>query len=172
MHNGKECGKIIYDSKNHKGWRDDFVTKLASDQMAAKAEHAILSTSKFPAGVRHLHLQDGVILVGPARVVAVTHIIRRHLVQTYTLRLSNDQRAEKTAALYDFIRSERCAGFFTRIDTHTDDLLDLQLKEKKAHDTTWKRQGELIRSVQKVRAELTNEIDAIVGTGQAPEDPR
>jgi hypothetical protein len=164
MHNGKECGKIIYDSKNHNGWRNEFVTKLASDQMAAKAEHAVLSTSKFPKGARQLHVQDGVVLAGPARVVALVQVIRRHLVQTHKLRLSSEQRAAKTAALYDFVTSERCTVFFTRIDTHTDDLLDLQVKEKKAHDTTWKRQGELIRSVQKVRAELTNEIDAIVGT--------
>lgn len=164
MHNGKECGRIIYNSKNHNGWRNEFVTKLASDQMAAKAEHAVLSTSKFPKGARQLHVQDGVVLAGPARVVALVQVIRRHLVQTHTLRLSAEQRAAKTAALYDFVTSERCAVFFTRIDTHTDDLLDLQVKEKKAHDTTWKRQGELIRSVQKVRVELTNEIDAIVGT--------
>jgi hypothetical protein len=164
VHNGKECGRIIYDSKNHNGWRNEFVTKLASDQMAAKAEHAVLSTSKFPKGARQLHVQDGVVLAGPARVVALVQVIRRHLVQTHTLRLSAEQRAAKTAALYDFVTSERCAVFFTRIDTHTDDLLDLQVKEKKAHDTTWKRQGELIRSVQKVRVELTNEIDAIVGT--------
>jgi len=32
----QECGKIIYDSKNHNAWRNDFVTKLAADQMAAK----------------------------------------------------------------------------------------------------------------------------------------
>lgn len=164
MHNGKECGKIIYDSKNHNAWRNDFVTKLASDQMAAKAEHAVLSTSKFPKGARHLHVQDGVVLAGPARVVALVLVIRRHLVQTHTLRLSNEERARKTAVLYDFITSERCAGFLARIDNHTDDLLELQVKEKKAHDATWKRQGELVRSVQRVRAELTTEIDAIVGT--------
>lgn len=170
MHNGKECGKIIYDSKNHSAWRNDFVTKLASDQMAAKAEHAILSTSKFPAGARHLHIQDGVILAGPARVVALVQIIRKHLVQTHTLRLSNEQRTQKTAALYDFITSERCAGFWARIDAHTDDLLDLQVKEKKAHEATWKKQGELIRSVQKVRGELTTEIDTIVCAVEASED--
>ncbi|QOZ06651.1 DUF2130 domain-containing protein [Bradyrhizobium sp. CCBAU 51765] len=163
MHNGKECGKIIYDSKNHKQWRSEFVTKLASDQMAAKAEHAVLSTSKFPKGARQLHVLDGVVLAGPARVVALVQVIRRHLVQTHTLRLSNDERVKKTAALYDFITSERCAMILARIDTHTDDLLDLQVKEKKAHDATWKKQGELIRSVQRVRAELANEIDAIVG---------
>jgi len=47
INNGKECGTIIYDSKNHNAWRNDFVTKLATDQMAAKAEHAILSTVNF-----------------------------------------------------------------------------------------------------------------------------
>jgi hypothetical protein len=59
IHNDRECGKIILDSKNHNAWRNDFVAKLRSDQMAAGAEHAILSTRKFPSGMYHLHVQDG-----------------------------------------------------------------------------------------------------------------
>ncbi|MGO7924495.1 DUF2130 domain-containing protein [Rhizobium ruizarguesonis] len=167
MHNGKACGTIIYDSKNHNAWRNDFVTKLASDQMAAKAEHAILSTSKFPAGVRQLHVQDGVLIANPARVVALISVVRQHIVQTHTLRMSGEEKTHKTAALYSFITSERCADLFKRIDTHAEDLLDLQIREKKAHETTWKQQGELIRSVQKVRGELTRQIDDIIGTGEA-----
>ncbi len=169
IHNGKECGKIIYDSKNHNAWRNDFVTKLSADQMAAKAEHAILSTRKFPAGARHLHVQDGVFLASPARVVALVTIVRQHLVQTQTLRLSNEERTKKTAELYSFITSERCADLFTRIDTHAQDMLDLQVKEKKAHDAHWKKEGELLRSVQKVRAEICTEIGAIIGTVEAVE---
>jgi hypothetical protein len=169
IHNGKDCGKIIYDSKNHDAWRYDFVTKLAADQMAAKAEHAILSTRKFPAGERQLHVKDGVILASPSRVVALIQIVRQHLVQTHTLRLSNEARTQKTAALYGFITSERCTDLFARIDTHTDDLLEMQVKEKKGHELMWKRQGELLRSVQKVRAELRNEIDSIIGTAETYE---
>ncbi|HEY3244244.1 MAG TPA: DUF2130 domain-containing protein, partial [Phycisphaerae bacterium] len=150
IHHGKECGKIIYDSKNHNAWRNEFVTKLASDQMAEKAEHAMLATRKFPSGARQLHLQDGVIIVSPSRVLALVQIVRQHLVQTHALRLSNEARAQKTAALYSFITSERSVDLFGRIDTHAEALLDLQAKEMKAHDVTWKRQGELIRSVQKV----------------------
>ena len=171
IHNGKECGKIIYDSKNHNAWRNDFVTKLSADQMAAKAEHAILSTRKFPAGARHLHVQDGIVLASPARVVALVTIVRQHLIQTQTLRLSNEERTQKTAELYSFITSERCADLFTRIDTHAQDMLDLQVKEKKAHDAHWKREGELLRSVQKVRAEICTEIGAIIGTVEAVEKP-
>ena len=168
MHNGKECSKIIYNSKNHNAWRNEFVTKLASDQMAARAEHAIFSVRKFPAGHRHLHVQDGVILASPARVAALVQVIRRHIVQVHTLRLSNEERTQKTAALYSFIISERCTELLARFDTHADDLLDLQVKEKRAHELTWRRQGELIRSVQKVRAELCREIDAIIGTAEDP----
>ncbi len=36
LHNGRECGTIIYDSKNHKAFRSDHVTKLAEDQIAAR----------------------------------------------------------------------------------------------------------------------------------------
>jgi hypothetical protein len=170
--NGKECGKIIYDSKNHNAWRNDFVTKLATDQMAAKAEHAVLSTRKFPADTRHLHVQDGVIVASPSRIVAIVQIIRKHIVQTHTLRLSNEARTQKTAELYSFITSERCIDLFKRIDTHAEDLLEIQVKEKKSHETTWKRQGELLRSVQKVRAELCNEIDTIIETGNVFEQPQ
>jgi hypothetical protein len=171
IHNGRECGRIVYDSKNHNAWRNDFVTKLASDQMAAKADHAILSTRKFPAGTRHLHVQDGVIIASPSRVAAVVEIVRQHIIQAHSLRLSEEARTQKTAQLYKFMTSRRCRDLFERIDTHTDDLLDLQVKEKKTHEANWKRQGELLRSVQKVRAEICNEIDLIVAAAEvAPDD--
>lgn len=169
VHNGRECGRIIYDSKNHSAWRNDFVTKLASDQMAAKAEHAILSTRKFPSGARHLHVQDGVLVASPSRVAALVKIVRQHLIQTHTLRMSNEERTQKTAALYAFITSERCSDLFKRIDAHAEDLLDIQVKEKKVHELTWKKQGELIRTVQKVTAEIGHEIDAIIGSEAARE---
>jgi chemotaxis protein histidine kinase CheA len=167
IHNGRECGKIVYDSKNHGAWRNDFVTKLASDQLAAKAAHAILASRSFPANARQLDVRNGVIIASPARVVALVLIIRQHLLQSHTLRLSNEARAQKTVELYAFITSERCTDMLRRIDTQSDELLDLQVKEKKAHDAIWKRQGELIRSVQKVRADLCNEIDIIIGTADS-----
>lgn len=164
LHNGRECGTIIYDSKNHKAFRNDHVAKLARDQIAARAEHAILSTHKFPQGTRQLHMQDGVLLANPARVVAVVVLIRQHMLQTHTLRMSNASRAEKTAKLYAFITSERCSQLLGRIDTHADELLEHQVKEKKWHEASWKKQGEAYRSIQKAKADLDSEIGCIIGT--------
>jgi hypothetical protein len=164
IYNGQECGGLILDSKNHNAWRNEFVSKLAVDKLAAKADVAILCTRKFPEGKRHLHVQDGVIVVDPARAVTVVEIVRQHLIQVHSLRLSKEERAQKTAALYHFITSQPCADLLDRIDNNAEDLLDLQAKEQRAHELTWRKQGELIRSVQKARADLCNHIETIIGT--------
>lgn len=172
IHNGQECGTIIYDSKNHNAWRNDFVTKLRSDQLSAQADHAVLSSSKFPAGARQLHIQDGVVIACPARVVALIQLVRAHLVQSHTLRMSNAERTQKTAALYSFITSQQCADSFTRLDELAESLLDIQTKEVKAHENVWKQQGLAIRAAMKVQAELRNQIDSIIGTASTPESPQ
>ncbi len=160
---GRVCGSIVYDCKNRSAWRHEYISKLRSDQLAAKAEHAILATLVFPAGARQLYEEDGVIVSNPARILVLVDMLRRHLVQTHSLRLSNEARAEKMALLYAFITSERCTQLLKQIDTQTEDMLDLDVKEKKAHDSTWKHRGELIRSVQRVQNDLSSEIDFIIG---------
>jgi len=49
VHRGKICGRLVYDAKNRNAWRNEYVTKLREDQITAQAEHAILSSLKFPA---------------------------------------------------------------------------------------------------------------------------
>jgi hypothetical protein len=170
IHNGRECGKIIYDSKNSTAWRDDYVSKLVRDQTAAKADYAVLSTFKFPAGTKQVEVRESVVIVNPARAIAIAQIIRRQLVQVHTLRLSKSERAKKTAALFDYITSPRCAHLLERIESHADAILKLQEKEMKAHEAHWKQEGALLKSIQKVKAELVNEIDGIIGTGEPDHD--
>jgi len=169
VHKGQVCGKIIYDSKNHGSWRNDFVTKLRADQLAEGAEHAVLTVMKFPHGARQLHFQDGVLVANPARVVTMVEMLRRHIVQTHALRMSAQQRAEKTAALYDFMTSDQCSGMFERLETNNQTLLDIQDAERTAHERVWKQQGLTIKASQKVHAEFRNEIDSIIGTASAVE---
>jgi hypothetical protein len=161
---GKKCGSIIYDSKDHNQFRNEHVSKLRADQLAAGAEHAILSTRKFPHGTRQLHLQDGVLLANPARVLLIATFIRQHLLQLHSLRVSGVERDSKTAALYEFIVSERCSSLLARIDERAEDLLGQQNKEIRWHKNNWERQGEAIRAIQKAKADLEKQVNLIIGT--------
>ena len=164
MMNGKDCGTILYDLKNHNQFRTEHVTKLKADQIADKAEHAILSTYKFPQGTRHVHVQDGVVLVSPARVVAIATIIHGHMTQMYTLRVSRVERESKMSELFEFIVSERCTQLLSRIEKQAEDLLELQAKEIKWHKNNWEKRGEAYKAIQKAKGDLETDIGRIIGT--------
>jgi hypothetical protein len=169
IHNARECGKIVYESKNSTAWRSDYIAKLVRDQTAAKADAAILATFKFPDGGAQVLVRDGVVVVNPARAVAIAEIVRRHIIAASSLRLSADGRAKKMELMYRFITSPRCAHLLSRIESHTDSLLKLQEKETRWHENHWKTEGQLLQSVHKARSDLQTEIDLII-SGDEPLD--
>jgi len=164
MHNGKLCGKIVIDSKDRNAWRNEYVSKLRQDQVAAQANHSILSSRVMPAGTKQLHIQDGVIVANPARVLILVELLRQQMIITHKLRLSNESKAEKTATLYAFITSDLCSQLFSQIESRAADMEELEVKEKTAHDNVWKRRGVLIRSIQKSRADLYAQIEMVLGS--------
>ena len=111
-------------------------------------------------------------LANPARVVALVTIIRQHLLQLHTLRISKVQREKKTAALYEFITSARSKQLLDRVDQRASALLDLQEKEIRWHENNWEHQGTAIRAIQKAKADLTGEINAILGVAESETERR
>jgi len=166
---GRVCGQIVYDSKNRAAWRNDYVTKLRKDQLSAKADHAILCTLAFPTGAHQIYAQDGVIVVNPARAIVLAQILRKQILQTDSLRLSNEERSTKTSQMYEYINSDGFGQLWSEIDVKTDELLELDVKEQKAHAATWSKRGSLLKTVQKAHGTLTAEIEHIIGADKMPE---
>lgn len=159
---GQLCGLILYDSKARKGWQHDYATKLRDDQMAARADHAILSSFKFPKGKDQLCEVNGVIVANPARVVDVVEILRRDVVRSHRLKLSSEDRAKKSTKLYEFITGEQFVQKLTRVDELAGELLKLDEKEMQAHKRIWEKRGTKERAIQKANADLRVEVDSIL----------
>ncbi len=170
VHNGQECGKIIYDAKNRNAWQNEFVNKLRADKIAEGADHAILSSNKFPKDKQQIHPQDGVIVAAPSRVVALAEILRGQVIRMHALRASSEERGQKSEDLYRFITSEHFKQLVDQVETQTGRMLDLDSKEQEAHRRLWDQRNKLIKSVQKARSDLAFEVDRIIGTaGNGPE---
>lgn len=164
VHQGVIVGRLVLDSKNHGRWSNSFVSKIASDLISHRGDHAIVSAAVMPAGVRQpFHLIDGVIVAQPTRVVVLVALLRRHLIALHLLKVGNAGRDEKRDDLYAFITSERCAQLLDRIGSLTNALSGLDEKEESAHKTVWKRRSELLRSIQGIHTEFTAEIETILG---------
>ena len=50
-------------------------------------------------------------------------------------------------------------------------LLEIDEVELKQHGTTWKKRGELIKSLAKMQGKLRFEFDRIIGTSEEQEGP-
>ena len=170
VHNGRVCGKIIYDAKNRDSWQNGFATKLKADKLAQAADHAILSSNKFPKDKSEIHTQDGVIVANPARVLVIAEILREQIVRMHELRASKEAREEKTVALYTFVTSDHFKQLLEQVEAQAGKILELDSKEQEAHRRIWDQRGKLIRTIQKARADLTFEVDRIIGTaGNGPQ---
>jgi hypothetical protein len=162
MYKGESCGLLIVDSKNRQKWENAYVSKLRQDQIAAKADHAILSTSVFPRGKKELCLDSGVIVISPARVVEIVELLRRAMVKMRILGLSLNQRATKVEKLYKLITSEVYAQRFREAGKLTNDILDLDVIEQKEHQLVWKKRGALAVQLKSVLREIDAETSVII----------
>ena len=159
---GEACGRIVYDSKNRQGWQWSYVTKLRGDQVKAQAEHAVLPSNVFPSGKKELFIESGVIVVNPARVVEVVTLVREAMIRMHVLGLSMKERANKTAQIYKYITSEVHIQCLREIGQLNDDILELDVQEKKTHDNVWRKRGSLVVRLKNVLREDETEISAIL----------
>ena len=166
-HNKKACGTIVYDSRNRNLWQDKFASQLRDDMVTENADHAILATNKFPKNVRHVHYCEGIIAANPARVLVLSEILRAEIVRSHAQRVSGEDRDQKTQKLYDFIVSDGFEKLFGSAVANDEKLLQLEVEEKKAHDAMWQKRGRLLTSSQKLHAKIGEQIEAIIGTGEA-----
>ncbi len=162
LYKGEVCGRIVYDSKNRQVWHWSYVTKLREDQVEAKAEHGILPSSVFPSGKKELFIKSGVIVVNPARLVEVVTLVRDAMIRMHILGLSMKERANKMAQIYKYITSEIHIRRLREIGQLNDDMLEIDVKEKKAHDNVWKTRGSLLIRLKNALREDEMEINAIL----------
>jgi len=162
LYKGVCCGKIIVDSKNRQRWGWEFVTKLRQDQVEAGAEHAILATTVFPAGKKEMCIESGVIVIAPARVVHITQLLRDAMVTMHVKGLSLQERSSKMARLYKLITSEFYSKKFSEAGKLTEEILELDVQEKKAHDNVWKKRGALATRINNVLREVETDVAAVI----------
>jgi hypothetical protein len=171
MENGRNIGKIIYDSKDHKRWQNSFTRKLREDQLAEKADHAVLCSNVFPTGVANLHQQDSVLVVDPRRVLVLANILRRQIVQISTLRLADDDRRTKTEELYRFVTSEQCRQLWDRLIEVCEDMAALDAGEATAHQRTFAKRAALVAALRAVHDRFVSTVAAIIASTGSEASP-
>jgi hypothetical protein len=92
----------------------------------------------------------------------MVEILRKAMITMHIRGLTESQKSTKMGRLYELITSESYARRFSETGTITDQILELDVDEKKAHDSVWKKRGLLAKKMSTILRELDSDVAAIV----------
>jgi|SRR5579859_6286436 len=163
-----ECGKILWESKNHKHWSDAWIDKLRSDQQAEKADLAIIVTAALPGGTNRIGSVRGVWVCDPASAVPLAMALRQHLEAMAQARTVEANRSQARGEVYEYI----CGLEFKHRVTNTVAAAiamkaDLDA-ERRAAERLFAKREKLIDAQLQNSAGMYGELQAIVGGALQP----
>lgn len=107
---GKECGKIIYESKRTKAWQNVWLDKLKADKRNRGADVAILVTQVFPKDMERFGEKEGVWICNFNEVGSVAHLLRNGIIKINELQKSQENKGDKMQMLYDYLTGNEFRG--------------------------------------------------------------
>lgn len=166
-----ECGKLLWESKNHKHWSEGWIDKLREDQQAEKADIGIIVTSCLPDGVEHIAFQRGVWVCDFASALPLAIMLRQQIDAIKQARTIDANRTRVADDLYSYV----CGSEFQHYVTNTVTAALRQKQELDAERTAatrvFKKREVQIEAQLRNLAGLYGGLQAIAGGALQPVAP-
>lgn len=161
-------GIILWESKNAKAWKAEWVTKLKDDQGSIKADIVIIATQVLPDDITTFGFRDGVWITAYKYAVPLAATLRYQLLEMNRVKQSLVGKDAKMELLYNYLGGSE---FKNRIETIV--LAFMSLKsgldaEKRAMEKIWSRREKEIDRVMKNTTGFYGDLEGIMGVAVLP----
>ncbi len=162
-HGGKECGKIIYESKRTKGWSGNWIDKLKTDMRSRGADVAILVTQTFPKDMERFGEKDGVWICNFSEIASVASIIRNGVLKVYEIQRSEENKGDKMQLLYNYLTGVEFRGQVEAIAEGFMAMKNSITKERMQMEKLWKEREKQLEKVLISTSGLYGSVKGIAG---------
>lgn len=159
---GRECGTILWESKNAK-WSQQWIATLKENQRQAKAQLAVLVATETPEEIKTFAYREGVWIVTRKMALPLALALRFNLVSVTFEKRINMNKSEKAEILYQYITS---TDFKHRIEAIVETFVDMQNSietEKRWFTAKWAKQEKQIRRVVDNTVGMRADLEGLVG---------
>ena len=160
---GKECGKIIYESKRTKGWSSNWIDKLKTDMRSRGADVAILVTQTFPKDMERFGEKDGIWICNFAEVASVSAIIRNSVIKVYEIQRSEENKGDKMQLLYNYLTGVEFKGQVEAIAEGFIAMRNSITRERMQMEKMWKEREKQLEKVLINTSGLYGSVKGIAG---------
>ena len=166
-HAGKECGKIIYESKRTKTWSNAWLEKLKTDKRNRGADVAILVTQAFPKDMEKFGEKEGIWLCNFTEVSSVAHLLRNGIIQVAEIQKSQENKGDKMQLLYDYLTGIEFRGQVEAIVEGFMAMKQSIMKERMQMEKLWKEREKQLEKVLISTSGMYGSVKGIAGASLA-----
>ena len=162
---GKECGKIIYESKRTKTWQSNWLDKLKTDKRNKGADIAILVTQVFPKDMERFGEKDGIYICNFNEVRSVAALLRNGIIQINQIEKSQENKGDKMQMLYDYLTGNEFRGQMEAIVEGFMSIKNGISRERLQMEKIWKEREKQLEKVLLSTSGLYGSVKGIAGAG-------
>ena len=169
MQGGEVVAKLLWEAKNVRVYQRAWAVKARADQIAGQFDHVVIVTSAFPSRNSELMVEtNGVLICSPDRLVAVATWLRLFCIRSHSLRLSGQNRLEKSDRLYRFMVSDAVQDRWSRMTQTMTRMREALRAERISHDTLWGDRTDQLDVLELIRDTFIEDLHCIF-EGAEPE---
>ncbi len=165
VHNrtGKECGTILWESKNTKDFQKPWIEKLKKDQQDANASIAVIMSVALPKEIESFGIYEGVWVSDYKSVVGLATALRHGLIEVARQKLVTAGRDSVKDVIYEYVTGNEFAMHIKAV-VNAFGLMQEQLdKERRAMEKIWKAREKQITTVLDNVIGIRGSIEGLVG---------
>ena len=162
-HAGKECGKIIYESKRTKTWSNAWLEKLKNDKRNRGVDVAILVTQVFPKDMDRFGERDGIWICTFNEVGSVAYLLRKGIIQIQEVQKSQENKGDKMQMLYNYLTGIEFRGQIEAIAEGFMTIKNGISKERMQMEKIWKEREKQLEKVLLNTSTLYGSVKGIAG---------
>ncbi len=159
---GKTCGVIVWESKDVKTWKNEFISKLRNDMESVNGSVGVLVSSIFGKNMEEFTCQDGVWLIRPSNVLAMARLLRNGIIDVSKARSLAEHKDTIQDAVYEYVTSPE---FYIRIENIGKQYIALkeEIYKTKVHmDRQWEKQRKMLDNLVENTQSILGDVDAYI----------
>ncbi|MFC1604399.1 DUF2130 domain-containing protein [Planctomycetota bacterium] len=160
---GKECGTILWESKNTKDFQKGWIEKLKADQQGAKADIAVIMSVALPKETDKFGKYEDVWITDYKSAPGLAVAFRDTLIGIARVKMIVEHQDDIKDLVYKYITSQEFTMRIKRIvDAYVIMQQDLEA-EKRAMNKIWSKRATQISNILENLTGMHGEIEGIVG---------
>ncbi len=166
----QEIALIVYECKKTQKFNKSYITQIKDDVIKNNANYGVLVTFACDKKQSQFWVEKDILIVHPFGAPYIAEVLRKSLIQLYSLKLSDKELNERAKKLLEYIKGNKFRNSVKDNIIRAKELYELLNREVEYHKTLWEKRHEHYNAISKQSKQIEEDSNQIVGESLGEEN--